>query len=51
MSPTEALQTIVDQLGIPQTKRDDNLSHDQVKLRNSVQILQDFVKEHDQPNE
>lgn len=50
MNPTEALQTIVDQLGVPQTKRDDNLSPDQVKLRNSVKILEELVKEHGQSN-
>lgn len=51
MTASEALQTIVEQLKIPQTLRDDNLTQNQIKLRNSVQILQDFVKEYDQPNE
>lgn len=51
MNPTEALQTIVDQLGVPQTKRDDNLSQDQIKLRNSIQILEEFVKKYGQSNE
>lgn len=51
MTASEALKTIVEQLDVPQTLRDDNLTQNQIKLRNSVQILQDLVKEHDQPNE
>jgi hypothetical protein len=51
MTASEALQTIIEHLNVPQTLRDDNLTQKQIKLRNSVQILQDFVKEHDQPNE
>ena len=44
MTPREALYNIIVSLGpIPQTSRNDNLSPEQVRLRDSIRTLQDLI--------
>ena len=48
MTPREALYNLCLVLGpIPQTNRDDNLSAAEVRLRDSVRALQNFIDYHD----
>ena len=49
MTPREALYYMCIALGpvVPQTNRDDNLSPDQVRLRDAVKTLQNFIEYHD----
>ena len=48
MTPREALYNLCLVLGpIPQTNRDDNLSASEVRLRDSVRALQNFIDYHD----
>ena len=51
MTPREALYNIVVKLGPPQTLRDDNLSPDEVRLRDSVQVLKDLIDQHEKKND
>ena len=51
MTPREALYNIVVKLGPPQTLRDDNLSPDEIRLRDSVKILQDFIAEQEKKDD
>ena len=45
MTPREALYNIVVKLGPPQTLRDDNITFEEARLRDSVKVLQDFIAE------
>jgi hypothetical protein len=47
MTPREALYNICIELGPPQTNRDDNLSTKEVRLRDSIRALQNFINYHD----
>ena len=48
MTPREALYNLCLVLGpIPQTNRNDNLSPNEVRLRDSVRALQNFIDYHD----
>ena len=48
MTPREALYHIILTLGpVPATNRDDNLTPQEVKLRDSVRTLQNFITYHD----
>jgi len=48
MTPREALYNLVLSLGpISLTERDDNLSAAEVRLRDSVRALQNFIEYHD----
>ena len=48
MTPREALYNIVIELGpVPQTDRNDNLTAREVRLRDSVRTLQNFILYHD----
>ena len=48
MTPREALYNLCLVLGpIPQTNRDDNLSAAEVRLRDSIRALQNFIDYHD----
>ena len=48
MTPREALYNVVLSLGpIPETNRDDNLSAGELRLRDSVRALQNFIEYHD----
>lgn len=48
MTPREALYYLCVALGpVPQTNRDDNLSPDQIRLRDAVRTLQNFIEYHD----
>ena len=48
MTPREALYHICLMLGpVPQTDRSDNLSPKEMKLRDSVRALQNFIEYHD----
>jgi hypothetical protein len=47
MTPREALYYICVELGPPQTNRDDNLSAKEVRLRDAIRTLQNFVTYHD----
>ena len=48
MTPREALYNLCLVLGpIPQTNRNDNLSAAEVRLRDSVRALQNFIDYHD----
>ena len=48
MTPREALYNICITLGpIPQSNRNENLSYDEVRLRDSIRALQNFIDYHD----
>jgi hypothetical protein len=47
MTPREALYNICIELGPAQTIRDDNLSPKEVRLRDSIRTLQNFIMYHD----
>ena len=48
MTPREALYNVCVMLGpIPKTNRNDNLSPNEVRLRDSVRALQNFIEYHD----
>ena len=47
MTPREALYNICVALGPAQTLRDDNLTAAEVRLRDSIRALQNFVTYHD----
>ena len=51
MTPRDALYNIVVKLGPPKTLRDDNLSPDEVRLRDSVKVLQDFINEQEKKDD
>ena len=51
MTPREALYNIILELGpTPTTNREDNLSPKEVRLRDSVRTLQNFILYHDDSN-
>ena len=51
MTPREALYNICITLGpIPQSNRNENLSYDEVRLRDSIRALQNFIDYHDDSN-
>lgn len=47
MTPREALYYICVELGPPETNRDDNLNKKEVRLRDAIRTLQNFVTYHD----
>ncbi len=48
MTPREALYTICLEMGpIAQTNRNENLSHQEEKLRDAIRALQNFIDYHD----
>ena len=48
MTPREALYNLVVALGpLPSTKRDENLSLDEIKIRDSVETLKELILEHE----
>ena len=47
MTPREALYYICLELGPAQTIRDDNLTAKEVRLRDSIRALQNFIDYHD----
>ena len=47
MTPREALYYICVELGPAQTLRDDNLTDKEVRLRDAIRTLQNFVTYHD----
>ena len=49
MTPRDALQFLLERAGMvmPMTVRDDNLSVEQIKLRNSVSVLRELIQEHE----
>ena len=47
MTPREALYYICLELGPAQTLRDDNLTPKEVRLRDSIRALQNFIDYHD----
>ena len=47
MTPREALYNVCVALGPPTTNRDDNLSAAEVRLRDSIRTLQNFINYHD----
>ena len=47
MTPREALYYVCLELGPPQTNRDDNLTKKEIRLRDAIRILQNFVTYHD----
>jgi len=52
MHPREALYNLVVALGpMPSTKRDDNLSADELKMRESVDTLKQLVDEYESLDE
>ena len=51
MTPREALYNIIVELGpMPRTNRDDNLSPEEIRLRDSIRVLQNFIRYHDDSN-
>ena len=51
MTPREALYNICIELGPARTNRDDNLNEKEVRLRDSIRTLQNFILYHDSPTE
>ncbi len=47
MTPREALYYICLELGPAATKRDDNLTPKEIRLRDSIRALQNFIDYHD----
>jgi len=47
MTPREALYNICLELGPAQTLRDDNLTTKEIRLRDSIRTLQNFILYHD----
>jgi hypothetical protein len=47
MTPREALYYLVLELGPAQTIRDDNLTEKEIRLRDAIRTLQNFVTYHD----
>ena len=47
MTPREALYYICLELGPPETNRNDNLTRKEVRLRDAIRTLQNFVTYHD----
>ena len=48
MTPREALYNVCVALGpMPKTNRNDNIEHNEVLLRDSIRVLQNFVTYHD----
>ena len=46
MTPREALYWVVQKLGpVPVTKRDDNLSYEEIRLREAVSVLMESIPE------
>jgi|TARA_B110000879_G_scaffold208748_1_gene294978 hypothetical protein len=44
MSPRQSLYWVIQKLGpVPVTKRDDNLSYEETRLREAVEVLMDYV--------
>lgn len=50
MTPREALYYICLELGPAQTIRDDNLTEKEIRLRDSIRALQNFIDYHDDTN-
>jgi hypothetical protein len=50
MTPREALYYICVELGPAQTLRNDNLNEKEVRLRDAIRTLQNFVTYHDDSN-
>jgi len=50
MTPREALYNICLELGPAQTLRDDNLTTKEIRLRDSIRTLQNFILYHDDSN-
>ena len=50
MTPREALYNLCVELGPARTERNDNLSPSEVRLRDSVRALQNFIDYHDDRN-
>ena len=50
MTPREALYNLCVELGPAQTLRDDNLTQKEIRLRNSIRCLQNFILYHDDAN-
>ena len=48
MTPREALYNLCVELGPAQTLRDDNLTAKEVRLRDSIRTLQNFIHYHDE---
>jgi hypothetical protein len=45
MTPREALYHICVKLGpIPQTNRDDNITHQEAQIRDAVRVLQELIE-------
>jgi hypothetical protein len=51
MTAREALYHIVVKLGPPQTLRDDNITFEEARLRDSVKVLQDFIEKYEKKND
>jgi hypothetical protein len=47
MTPREALYNICIELGPAKTNRDDNLTAKEIRLRDSIRALQNFIHYHD----
>lgn len=51
MTPREALYNLVVKLGPPQTLRDDNITQEEARLRDSVQVLKDLIDQQEKKND
>jgi len=47
MTPREALYYVCLELGPPKTNRDDNITHYEARLRDSIRVIQNFIMYHD----
>ena len=50
MTPREALYYICLELGPPKSNRNDNLTSKEIRLRDSIRALQNFIDYHDDTN-
>ena len=50
MTPREALYYVCLELGPPQTNRNDNINAKEVRLRDAIRTLQNFILYHDDSN-
>ena len=50
MTPREALYNLCVELGPSRTERNDNLTPREIRLRDSVRALQNFIDYHDDKN-
>jgi hypothetical protein len=49
MTPRDALQNLIQLLAPAQTLRDDNLTQEQIRVRNSIAVLRELIESTETP--